>query len=182
MPSVTVRSVSINLSFVSRSGASSRKLIATCTIFVMACLSCPCFFESCRICSSSRFQSPASLQIVMIATSDRDVEARSEDCIQSQSKLVKDDVSDIELPVSLASPILISCRCPSGYLSGRNLVQEQHQRRCGADLRNLLRLWDDLVCFIGEVLLRLEDIPVRHVWLTYRGFGDGRGSNQGTGR
>lgn len=36
---------------------------------------------------------------------------------------------------------------------------------CAADLRDLLRLWDDLVRFLGEVFLRLEDIPVRHVWL-----------------
>jgi hypothetical protein len=128
LPSVTVRNVSINLNFVSRSGVSSKKLMATCTIFVIACLSCPCFFESCRICSSSRFQSLASLQIVMIATSDRDVEARSDDYFQSQSKLAYGDMFGIALPVWLASPILISCRCLSGYLSGAKLVKRQVER------------------------------------------------------
>src|SRR6266516_598877 len=34
----------------------------------------------------------------------------------------------LHLPVSLASPILISCRWPSGYLSGRKLAEEEHQR------------------------------------------------------
>jgi hypothetical protein len=79
---VTTRKVSINLNLVSISGVSSKKLITTCTIFVIACLSCPCFFESTRTCSSSRFQSPASLQIVTIATSARDVEARSDDYLR----------------------------------------------------------------------------------------------------
>jgi hypothetical protein len=125
---VTVRNVSINLNFVSRSGVSSRKLIATCTIFVIACLSCPCFFESCRTCSSSRFQSPASLQIVMIATSDRDVEARSDDYSRSQSKRVQVGLYDMASPVWLASPTLISCRCLSGYLSGDKSVKDQSQR------------------------------------------------------
>ena len=79
---MTIRKVSINLNLVSRSGVSFKKLITTCTIFVIACLSCPCFFESTRTCSSSRFQSPASLQIVITATSARDVEARSDDYLR----------------------------------------------------------------------------------------------------
>jgi hypothetical protein len=47
---------------------------------------------------------------------------------QSLSKLVKDDGSDVALPVSLASPTPIACRCPSGYLSGPNLAKQQHRR------------------------------------------------------
>jgi hypothetical protein len=35
---------------------------------------------------------------------------------------------------------------------------------CDADLCNLQCLWNDLVCFFGEVLVGLEDVPVRHLW------------------
>ena len=52
--------------------------IATCTILVVACLSWPCFFDSSKICSFSKPQSPESLEIVMIATSSLEVDARSE--------------------------------------------------------------------------------------------------------
>jgi len=52
--------------------------MTTCTILVIACLSCPCFFESSRTCSFNRLQSPESLLIVTIATRIRDVDARSE--------------------------------------------------------------------------------------------------------
>ena len=85
LPSVTVRNVSMTLSLVSVLGVSSRNPMTTCTILVMACLSCPCFFDNSSTCSFNEFQSPASLHIVTIATSDRDVEARSEDCGASQS-------------------------------------------------------------------------------------------------
>lgn len=44
-PSVTVRKVSITDSFTSMLGVSSRKPMTTCTILVVACLSCPCFFD-----------------------------------------------------------------------------------------------------------------------------------------
>ncbi len=52
--------------------------MTTCTILVMACLSCPCFLLSSCTCSFSKFQSPASFPIVTIETSNRDVEGRSE--------------------------------------------------------------------------------------------------------
>jgi hypothetical protein len=77
-PSVIVLSVSITESFTSAFGASSMKVIATCTIFVMACLSCPCFFERRSNCSLSRPQSPDCLHIVIMLTSSFDVDARSE--------------------------------------------------------------------------------------------------------
>lgn len=78
LPSVTVRNVSIIDSFFSGVGASSIKAIATCTILVVACLSCPCFFERSKTCSLSSGQSPDSLHIVTIATKHLEVEARSE--------------------------------------------------------------------------------------------------------
>ena len=52
--------------------------MATWTIFVVACLSCPCFFDSNSICSSNSPQSFESLDIVMIAISNLDVDARSD--------------------------------------------------------------------------------------------------------
>jgi hypothetical protein len=181
LPSVTVRSVSISLSFVSRSGVSSRKLIATCTILVMACLSCPCFFESWRICSSRRFQSPASLQIVMIATKDRDVEARSEDYFQSLSKLVM-DVSDRALPVSLASPILIACRCPSGYLSGPNLAAKQLHRR-GVVLTFAISCASGMTLSASLVksFSGLKIFPSDMFGCGRGGFGHGKAGSQGRG-
>lgn len=78
LPSVTVRNVSIVDNLVSSFGAESRNPITTCTIFVIACLSWPCFLESNRTCSFSRLQSPESLLSVTIATRIRDVDARSE--------------------------------------------------------------------------------------------------------
>ena len=78
LPSVTVRSASITESLFSASGASSINVMTTCTIFVVACLSWPCFFESSKTCSLSRPQSPEFLHIVTIATSILEVEARSE--------------------------------------------------------------------------------------------------------
>lgn len=87
LPSVTVRSVSITLSFTSKFGVSSRKPITTWTIFEMACLSCPCFLLSSCTCSFSRLQSPDSFDIVTMATIRRDVEGRSEDCRVCFSKL-----------------------------------------------------------------------------------------------
>jgi len=62
----------------SKLGVLSRKLITVCTILVMACLSCPCFFERSSTCSFNRLQSPASLAIVHMATRIREVDARSE--------------------------------------------------------------------------------------------------------
>ena len=78
LPSVTVRNVSMTESLVSTSGVSSKNDITTWTIFVMACLSCPCFLDSRRTCSFKRPQSFESLHIVTMATSKRDVDARSE--------------------------------------------------------------------------------------------------------
>lgn len=65
-------------SFVSRFGVSSKNPITTCTIFVVACFSWPCFLESSSTCSFNRLQSPAFLAIVQIPTRIREVEARSE--------------------------------------------------------------------------------------------------------
>lgn len=77
-PSVTVRKVSITDNFTSKFGVSSRKPMTTCTIFVVACLSWPCFFDNSRTWSFNRLQSPASLQIVTIVTRILEVVARSE--------------------------------------------------------------------------------------------------------
>ena len=78
--------------------------IATCTILVVACLSWPCFFDSSKICSFSKPQSPESLEIVMIATSSLEVDARSEayviKCQQLRQTMVAQE--DI-LPAALAS-------------------------------------------------------------------------------
>lgn len=38
---------------------------------------------------------------------------------------------------------------------------------CDADLCNLQCLWNDLVCFLGEVFVGLEDVPVRHLWESF---------------
>lgn len=78
-PSVTVRRVWITDSFVSRFGVSSKYFITVCTILVMACLSCPCFFERSRTWSLSRFQSSEFLLIVTIVMSNRDVVGKSLD-------------------------------------------------------------------------------------------------------
>jgi hypothetical protein len=51
-------------------------------------------------------------------------------------------------------PFWISVWCKVSKATG--------SEECDADLCNLLGLWDDLVCFLGEVLLGLENIPVRH--------------------
>ena len=77
-PSVTVRSVSMSESFLSIVGASSMKDMATCTILVVACLSWPCFFDNSSICSFSKGQSSESFDMVMMATSSLEVEARSD--------------------------------------------------------------------------------------------------------
>lgn len=52
--------------------------MTTCTIFVMACLSWPCFFERRRTWSFRRLQSPLSLLIVTMATRTLEVVERSE--------------------------------------------------------------------------------------------------------
>lgn len=52
--------------------------MTVCTILVVACLSCPCFFESRSTCSFKRFQSFAFLAIVTMAMMIREVDARSE--------------------------------------------------------------------------------------------------------
>ena len=78
LPSVTVRNVSINDNLFSISGASSMNDMAACTIFVVACLSWPCFFDSSSICSFNKPQSPVFLDMVMMAISNREVDARSE--------------------------------------------------------------------------------------------------------
>ena len=70
----------MTLSFVSRFGVSSKNPMTTWTMFVMACLSWPCFLDSSRTCSLSKLQSLASLQRVTIETKHRDVVARSDAC------------------------------------------------------------------------------------------------------
>jgi hypothetical protein len=65
-------------SLVSRFGVSSKKPMTVWTILVVACLSCPCFFDSSRTCSFIKFQSFARLAIVTMATMIREVDARSE--------------------------------------------------------------------------------------------------------
>jgi hypothetical protein len=77
-PSVTVRSASMTDSLTSILGVSSRNPITTCTIFVVACLSCPCFLDRRRTWSLRRLQSPAFLIIVTMETRSLDVDARSE--------------------------------------------------------------------------------------------------------
>lgn len=52
--------------------------MTVCTIFVIACLSCPCFLESRSTCSFIKFQSFAFFAIVTMAVMIREVEARSE--------------------------------------------------------------------------------------------------------
>lgn len=79
-PSVTVLNVSIAAILASSLGASSKNPITTCTIFVMACFSCPCFLLSSSTCSSSNDQSPLFLQMFTTATMRRDVDGRSDDC------------------------------------------------------------------------------------------------------
>jgi hypothetical protein len=49
-----------------------------------------------------------------------------------------------------------------------------------ADLCNLLCLWNDLVCVLGEVLVGLEDVPVRHAWESFGCRGDGKGKEVST--
>ena len=71
--------------FFSALGASLMKDMATWTILVVACLSWPCFLDSNKICSFKRPQSPDSFEIVMMPTSKRDVEARSEAWIKEFS-------------------------------------------------------------------------------------------------
>jgi hypothetical protein len=46
-------------------------------------------------------------------------------------------------------------------------VRVARLEECDADLCNLLCLWNDLVCFLGEVLVGLEDVPVRHLWESF---------------
>ena len=67
--------------------------MATCTILVVACLSWPCFFDSNKICSFSKPQSPESLEIVMIATSNLEVDARSDAYNESLSIRITGDNS-----------------------------------------------------------------------------------------
>jgi hypothetical protein len=78
LPSVTVRSVSMTDNLVSRFGVSSKNSMTFCTILVVACLSCPCFFDSRSTCSFIRLQSFAFFAIVTMAMMTREVEARSE--------------------------------------------------------------------------------------------------------
>ena len=44
-----------------------------------------------------------------------------------------------------------------------NVSRVARLEECDADLCNLQCLWNDLVCFLGEVLVGLEDAPVRHL-------------------
>jgi hypothetical protein len=83
-PSVTVLKASMVESLISTLAVSSRNPITTCTIFVIACLSWPCFFESNSTCSFNKLQSFACLHIVTMATRDLDVEAKSEDYGRNQ--------------------------------------------------------------------------------------------------
>lgn len=103
---MTVRNVSINASFFSASGASSINDMATCTILVVACLSWPCFFDNNNICSFNRPQSPESFDIVIMAISSLDVDARSDAFFQSGLARNVDDV----LKVSHLSSVLLERR------------------------------------------------------------------------
>ncbi len=78
LPSVTVRNVSMTDNLVSRFGVSSKNPMTVCTILVVACFNCPCFFDSSKTCSFIKSQSLAFLAIVTIAMITRDVDARSE--------------------------------------------------------------------------------------------------------
>ena len=132
LPSVTVRSVSMTDSFLSKVGVSLRKLMTTCTIFVTAWRSWPCFLDSSSTCSLSRPQSPASLASVTMATRTREVDARSD--------------------AYSVSPR--AATVPSRYLASLLLEQEQHLNgrlhialkhvspaRCGAELPTLAKSW-----------------------------------------
>ena len=67
-------------------------------------------------------------------------------------------------------PLWISVWC--------NVSQVAGWEECDADLCNLLCLWNDLVRFLGVVLVGLEDVTVRHFWESFgcTGMdGDGQG-------
>lgn len=143
MPSVTVRKVSINASFLSVSGASSMNDMATCTILVVACLSWPCFLESSNTCSFNRPQSPESFDIVIMATSNLDVEARSEACFRSAKSV------DINLD--------------GFHLSSVLLKRRQFFKGClDIIFGKLLCLGYLLVNLFRVVLFWLEELSVRH--------------------
>lgn len=146
-PSVTVLNVSIPLNFVSKLGAASRKPITTCTIVVMACLSCPCFLLSSSTCSFSSAQSPESLQIVTIATITRDVEGRSDAWRVCFSR---------DRSFSTAACVWPFCRIYVLVGSGEGDGQVGSYRCESFGLRN------SGVDFFGEVLLGFDDCAVRH--------------------
>jgi len=103
--------------FVSKFGVSSRKPITTCTIFVVACLSWPCFLESNRTCSFKRLQSPDSFAIVTIAMMMREVDARSEACNMSGLRFGRVGKPKGSLPVGSASQAREASRLRPGHCS-----------------------------------------------------------------
>lgn len=64
----------------------------------------------------------------------------------------------------------------------RQISKATGREECDANLRNLLGFWDDFVCFLGEVLLGFENIPVRHRGLWQWPSRDGMANNQGRNR
>ena len=142
---MTVRNVSISASFFSASGASSMKDMATCTILVVACLSWPCFFESNKICSFNSPQSPESFDIVIMATSSLDVEARSDAWFQSRSAKTVAGV----LGISHLSCVLLERR-------------EFFECCLNVLFRKLLRLGYLLVNIFSIVFFGLEKLSIRH--------------------
>ena len=119
--------------------------MATCTILVVACLSWPCFLESNNTCSSNRPQSPESFDIVIMATSNLDVEARSDACFRIRSARNVENSLD------------------GFHLSSVLLKRRQFFKRClDIIFGKLLRLGYLPVNFFRVVLFGLEELSVRH--------------------
>jgi hypothetical protein len=97
---------------------------------------------------------------VTIATSARDVEARSDDYLRHLDRrhAVRFEMYSFTCLACFSStsilsmPLWISVCCNVSRMAGL----EEYD----ADLCNLLCLWNDLVCVLGEVLVGLEDVPV----------------------
>src|SRR5437764_10780944 len=97
----------------------------------------------------------------MIAMLKRDLRT----VFQPQSKLEEDEVCDIAFTclACFSNPNILSMAFWISVWS--KLSQGRASEGCVASLCNLMRVWDDFVCFFGEVILGLEDTPVRHVQL-----------------
>ena len=165
LPSVTVRSISITESLVSRSGVSSSKPMTTCTIFVMACRSCPCFLESCRTCSFRSRQSLADRHMATMARSSRVVDARSDACSRRRQprSVPEEGSSDFRLPDETASRARAAFRSPPVRRSSRRSATVR--ARCGCSrgyFGKLLSFWDLLLNLLGEISVRFDDASVGH--------------------